>query len=104
MKRPRKTIALDIAPCSPRRFCRSLGSNIESIEYDHQNRQYRQPAPFHPVSALNAFTTAKLPHVGQIDRIDHDLSHLDPNLPLCDVVHGLCSTDPTQEKRVESWR
>ena len=51
--------------------------------------------------------------VGQIDQIDHDLGHLvgqidhipisrsvdhlDPNLPLWDVLHHLCSTDPTQE-------
>ena len=30
-----------------------------------------------------------LPHVGQIDQIDHDLDHLDPNLPLRYVVQDI---------------
>ena len=30
-------------------------------------------------------------------QIDHDLDHVDPSLPLCDVVEDLYSTDPTQE-------
>ena len=36
-------------------------------------------------------------HVGQIDQIDHDLlaDHLDRNLPLCDSVQDIYSTDPT---------
>ena len=38
-------------------------------------------------------------HVGQIDQIDHDLDHLDPNLPLWEVVQDLHSTDQTQETR-----
>ena len=36
-------------------------------------------------------------HVGQIDQIDHDPDHLDPNLPLTrDTVQELYSTDPTK--------
>ena len=32
-----------------------------------------------------------------MDMIDRDLDHLDPNLPLLDVVQDPYSTDPTQE-------
>ena len=39
-------------------------------------------------------------------RTDHDLlvDHLDPNLPLLDVVQDLCSTDPTPEICARSCR
>ena len=35
--------------------------------------------------------------IDQIDQIDHDPGHLDPNLPSRDVVQDLRRTDPTQE-------
>ena len=35
---------------------------------------------------------------------DHDLYHLDPNLPLWDDVQDLYSTDPTQETYTRSCR
>ena len=38
------------------------------------------------------------------DQIDHDLDHLDINLPLWDVVQDLHSTDPTQETCPTSYR
>ena len=37
------------------------------------------------------------PRTDQTDQTDHDLDHLDPNLPLWDVVQDLYSTEPTQE-------
>ena len=45
-----------------------------------------------------------LAHFGQTDQIDHDLDHLDPNLPLLNVVQDLYRTDPTQESRPGSCR
>ena len=41
-------------------------------------------------------------HVGQIDQIDHDLDHLDPNPPLLDAVQDLYSTNPAQETHARS--
>ena len=41
---------------------------------------------------------SKCPHIGQTDQIDHDLDHLDANLPLCEYdVQDLyySSSDPT---------
>ena len=41
-------------------------------------------------SSLNLlFEKRCVSHVGQIDQIDHDLDHLDPSLPLGDVVPDL---------------
>ena len=56
---------------------------------------------FRAVQAACVWTVS---HVGQVDQIDHDLDDLDTNLPLRDAVQDLCSTDPTQETCVRSWR
>ena len=56
------------------------------------------------VILLCGLSCLQCPHVGQIDQIDHDLDHPDPNLPLWDVVPDLWSTHLTQETCVESCR
>ena len=35
-------------------------------------------------------------------RTDHDLDHLDPNLPFCDAVHDLHITNPTRKHALDN--
>ena len=56
------------------------------------------------VILLCGLSCLQCPHVGQIDQIDHDLDHPDPNLAFWGVVQDLFSTDPTQETCPPSCR
>ena len=50
-----------------------------------------------PMELHLRFWGRNISHVRQIDQIDHDLDHVDPNRPLWDDVQDLYGTDLAQE-------
>ena len=55
-------------------------------------------------AGTHALDESKYSTTRRTDQMDHDLDPIDPNLPLCDAVQDLYSTDPTQEPCPRSCR